>query len=60
MTGKIYLKNIKNYTGKIISAFMFYLVCLNHLKLIIGSKLVLKNDYNPSSKTLLVMSGYGS
>ena len=59
---KLYLKNIKNYTGKIILAsLLFYLVLFKSpIVDLFGSKLVLKNDYNPSSKTLLVMSGYGS
>ena len=40
---------------------LFYLVLFKSpIVDLFGSKLVLKNDYNPSSKTLLVMSGYGS
>jgi glycosyltransferase involved in cell wall biosynthesis/uncharacterized SAM-binding protein YcdF (DUF218 family) len=59
---KVYLKNVRNYTTKVIfGSLLFYLLLFKSPFIdLIGSKLILKNKFNNSSKTILVMSGYGS
>lgn len=59
---KLYLNNLKNYSRRIIIASaVFYLILFKSpIFDFLGSKLVLNNNYNSSSNTIFVMSGYGS
>jgi teichuronic acid biosynthesis glycosyltransferase TuaH len=59
---KNYLKNFKNYTRRVaIVLFVTYLILFQSpLINILGSTLIVNNNYNPSSKVIFVMSGYGS
>jgi len=57
-----YLKNIKNYGLKITFTFVIVYLILFKSPIvdIFASKLIVNNNFNSSSKTMLVMSGYGS
>ena len=59
---KLYLKNFRSFGKKIIiTSILFYLILFKSPMIdFFGSKLILKNNYNLSSNTIFVMSGYGS
>ena len=59
---KLLLKNIKNYGLKITFTFVIVYLILFKSPIvdIFASKLIVNNNINSSSKTMLVMSGYGS
>ena len=59
---KSYIKNFKNYSSKIaiVSLIIYLILFKSPIIDLLGSKLIVKNTYKPSSNIIFVMSGYGS